>query len=47
VVVSHDMEMVRELCGRGIVIKRGKKHFDGPIEQAIEYLGSEDYQLAE
>lgn len=44
VVVSHDMEMVRELCGRGVVIKRGRKLFDGPIEQAIDFLGSEEYQ---
>ncbi|WP_336652213.1 MULTISPECIES: ABC transporter ATP-binding protein [unclassified Leucobacter] len=47
VVVSHDMEMVRELCGRGIVIKRGKKRFDGPIEDAIAYLGSEEYRVAD
>jgi len=46
VVVSHDMEMVRELCGRGVVIKRGRKLFDGPIEQAIDFLGSEEYQQA-
>lgn len=47
VVVSHDMEMVRELCDRGVVIKRGKLRFDGPVEEAIEYLGSESYQNAE
>ncbi|MDY0908983.1 ABC transporter ATP-binding protein [Microbacterium sp. CFBP9034] len=37
-VVSHDMNMVRELCERGIVISRGKKTFDGPVEAAIEAL---------
>lgn len=47
VVVSHDMEMVRELCSRGIVIKRGKLRFDGPIEEAIGYLESEAYQRDE
>jgi len=35
VVVSHDMEMVRELCSRGIVMNRGQVVFDGPIEDAI------------
>lgn len=47
VVVSHDMDMVRELCGRGLVIKHGRKLFDGPIEGAIGFLGSEEYQNAE
>lgn len=35
VVVSHDMEMVRELCTRGIVIHKGEVVFDGPVEGAI------------
>lgn len=43
VVVSHDMKMVRELCSRGIVIKKGKLRFDGPIEDAITYLESPEY----
>lgn len=47
VVVSHDMEMVRELCSRGIVIKRGKLRFDGPIEEAIAYLESPEYHQLE
>lgn len=47
IVVSHDMELVQELCDRGIVIKRGKKLFDGPVDQAIEFLGSESYATAE
>ncbi len=37
-VVSHSVNMVRDLCQRGIVIKKGKKIFDGPIEEAIEVL---------
>lgn len=37
-VVSHDMKMVEELCERGIVIKRGQKVFDGPIDEAITAL---------
>ncbi len=39
VVVSHDSKMVRSLCERGIVIAKGKKVFDGPIEDAVEFLG--------
>lgn len=35
VVVSHDMEMVRELCSRAIVINKGEVVFDGDIEGAI------------
>lgn len=37
-VVSHDMNMVRQLCERGIVIEKGKKVFDGPVEQAVDRL---------
>lgn len=35
VVVSHDMEMVRELCTRAIVIDKGLVVFDGGVEDAI------------
>lgn len=35
VVVSHDMDMVRELCTRGIVINHGEVAFDGDVEGAI------------
>jgi len=38
VIVSHDQGMVRELCDRGIVIKKGDMIFDGPVEEAIEAL---------
>ncbi|WP_374311184.1 ABC transporter ATP-binding protein [Microbacterium sp.] len=37
-VVSHDMNMVKELCERGIVIAKGKKVFDGPILEAVEFM---------
>lgn len=37
-VVSHNMGMIRDLCTRGIVIKKGKKVFDGDIEGAIEMM---------
>lgn len=35
VVVTHDMEMVRELCTRGVVINKGNLVYDGEIEGAI------------
>ncbi|MDX2377013.1 ABC transporter ATP-binding protein [Microbacterium sp. LRZ72] len=38
VVVSHDMEMVRELCTRGVVVRQGEIVYDGAIEQAIAEL---------
>ncbi|NNC13071.1 ABC transporter ATP-binding protein [Planctomonas sp. JC2975] len=38
VVVSHDMAMVSALCQRGVVIRKGKVVFDGPIEDAIGAL---------
>lgn len=37
-VVSHDMNMVKELCERGIVIVKGEKAFDGPVDQAVEFM---------
>ncbi len=37
-VVSHDMNMVKELCTRGVVIAKGKKVFDGPIDVAVDML---------
>lgn len=37
-VVSHSVNMVKDLCERGIVIKKGKKIFDGPVAEAIETL---------
>ncbi|WP_169581692.1 MULTISPECIES: ABC transporter ATP-binding protein [Microbacterium] len=40
VVVSHDMEMVRELCTRGVVISKGEVVYDGPVEGAISLVGS-------
>lgn len=35
VIVSHDLNMVRELCERGIVLHEGKQTFDGPVEEAV------------
>ncbi|SJN30443.1 Teichoic acid export ATP-binding protein TagH [Microbacterium esteraromaticum] len=38
-VVSHSTSMVKEMCERGIVLKKGTKIFDGPIDEAVEVLG--------
>jgi ABC-2 type transport system ATP-binding protein len=38
VIVSHDQEMVRQVCDRGIVIRQGKQVYDGPIEPAIDAM---------
>ncbi|GAA1725794.1 ABC transporter ATP-binding protein [Microbacterium paludicola] len=39
-VVSHDMNTVRRLCDRGIVIHKGRKIYDGPIQEAVETIRS-------
>ncbi|WP_167131341.1 ABC transporter ATP-binding protein [Paramicrobacterium chengjingii] len=36
VVVSHSVGTVKELCTRGIVLRKGKMIFDGPIEEALD-----------
>jgi ABC-2 type transport system ATP-binding protein len=38
VVVSHDMEMVRELCTRAIVLSSGDVIYDGDVEGAISLI---------
>jgi len=37
-IVSHSAGQVRELCSRGIVIRKGEVIFDGPIEDALAVL---------
>lgn len=38
--VSHNMSTIRELCSRCIVLDRGKKIYDGEVDDAIKlYLG--------
>lgn len=39
-VVSHSKGQVKELCTRGIVIRKGVIAFDGPIDEALEVLES-------
>jgi len=38
VVVSHDLNMVSDLCERGIVIQQGKVAFDGDSKHAVELM---------
>lgn len=38
IVVSHSTNEVRELCERGIVIKKGSIIFDGPISGAVDAM---------
>ncbi|GAA2003836.1 ABC transporter ATP-binding protein [Microbacterium ulmi] len=38
VVVSHDLNMVSELCERGILLRNGKVAFDGPSKDAVAYM---------
>jgi len=37
-VVSHSVGQVKQLCTRGIVIRKGKIVFDGPIDDAVAAL---------
>ncbi len=37
-VVSHNASQVQQLCERGIVLDHGKLIFDGPIDEAVEYV---------
>lgn len=44
--VSHNMETIRQLCTRCIVLKKGQIIFDGDVETAISYyLDSRDFDL--
>ena len=40
VVVSHDLDLVKTICERGIVMERGEKVFDGECSAAVEFLRS-------
>ena len=44
--VSHNMNTIRQLCNRCIVLDHGKVVFDGDVEDAIKlYLGGEQDDL--
>ena len=40
VVVSHDLDLVSEICQRGVVMEKGRKVFDGACSDAVDYLRS-------
>ena len=41
--VSHNMQTIRQLCSRGIVLDKGKVVFDGDVEDAINlYLKNDE-----
>ena len=40
VVVSHDLNMVSNLCDRGILLQKGKVRFDGPSAEAVAVMRS-------
>lgn len=42
VVVSHDLDMVADLCERGILLRKGRKVFDGPSHKAVAMMRSGD-----
>lgn len=35
--VTHSLAMAREFCSKGIVLEKGKKLFEGGIDEAIEF----------
>jgi ABC-2 type transport system ATP-binding protein len=37
-VVSHDLDSVKEVCQRGILLSRGHVVYDGPVEKTIACL---------
>lgn len=38
--VTHSLQTARDFCKRGIVLEKGKKLFEGDIEEAIEFYDS-------
>jgi ABC-2 type transport system ATP-binding protein len=38
VVVSHDLNMVSDLCERGVLLKKGRVMFDGDSHSAVELM---------
>lgn len=40
VVVSHDLDLVKGICDRGLVMEKGRLIFDGPCGEAVDLLRS-------
>ncbi|EPD30818.1 ABC transporter ATP-binding protein [Gleimia europaea] len=41
VIVSHDLDMIADICDRGILLEKGKIVIDGTVDEAIERMRSE------
>nr|WP_269212755.1 MULTISPECIES: ABC transporter ATP-binding protein [unclassified Schaalia] len=41
VIVSHDLNMVSELCDRGILLERGTMVLDGPVKECVARMRNE------
>jgi len=42
VIVTHDLDMVRTVVDRGVVLRKGTVIFDGPIDEAVDVLRAEE-----
>ncbi len=38
VIVSHDLDMVKRVCDRGVVLRQGVLVHDGPIDGAVSFM---------
>ncbi|MGI6785060.1 MAG: ABC transporter ATP-binding protein [Gleimia sp.] len=38
VIVSHDLDMIADICDRGILLEKGSVIVDGPVDEAIERM---------
>lgn len=38
VVVSHDLDLVAQICDRGVILEHGRIRFDGPVHEAVAEL---------
>ncbi|WOF15711.1 methyl coenzyme M reductase system, component A2 [Methanoplanus sp. FWC-SCC4] len=45
IVVSHDMDFVREICDRAALMRHGKIVKIGPTEEVLEYLTQEEREI--
>jgi ABC-type polysaccharide/polyol phosphate transport system ATPase subunit len=44
IIASHNKDLLRQYCTHALVLSRGKSVFYGPIEDAIAYYDSPEYQ---
>jgi ABC-type polysaccharide/polyol phosphate transport system ATPase subunit/peptidoglycan/LPS O-acetylase OafA/YrhL len=45
VIVSHDMGTLEKVCGRGVVLERGRLAYEGGIQGAVDFLTPPDTPL--